>query len=326
MFVDKENLNVIEMGVKNYNLAEGQTPKLVDSIGGRLEYLSAMKKPSNAMTPLMLAASHGHVHVCDYLITRQNAKLCARDDDQYTALIHATRCNQGRVIQLLLDHNVNIMAEDSHGQTSAQFAAMCGYLDILKMLVEKDLSVLEFQGSNGMSLLILAVSKGQMDVVKFLLDKNVNIMVKNQLGMHATYLAAKSGNLSLLKLLVDKNEDVVNLKGYLGQTPLMAASFHGKIDVCKYLLTHTKVEVNEQDESGRTALFWAVENYNKEKNKIDVVDFLIKNGAMNLKNKFDETPLDIARKYPISNQLIIRKLEDKFHMLLTSNKAKEDLL
>merc|ERR1719414_116403 len=132
------------------------------------------------------------------------------------------------------------MTEDSHGQTSAQFAAMCGYLDILKMLVEKDLSVLEFQGSNGMSLLILAVSKGQMDLVKFLLDNNVNIMAKNQLGMHAAYLAAKSGNLSLLKLLVEKNEDVANLKGFQGQTPLIAASFHRKIDVCKYLLTHTK--------------------------------------------------------------------------------------
>merc|ERR1712038_617808 len=112
-----------------------------------------------------------------------------------------------------------------------------------------------------MSLLILAVSKVQMDVVKFLLDNNVNIMAKNQLGMHATYLAAKSGNLSLLKLLVDKNEDVVNLKGYRGQTPLIAASFHGKIDVCKYLLTQTIADVNKQDDSGRTALFWAVDNY-----------------------------------------------------------------
>ena len=140
MCVYIENISVIEMGVKNNELSEGESAKLVDS---NSSYHGYHIIGSYGMTPLMLAASNGHIHICEYLIVKQNAKLCARDDDQNTALIHATRSNRSNVVQLLLYHNANTMAQARYGLTSAYFAAMHGYLDILRKLIEKNVKILK---------------------------------------------------------------------------------------------------------------------------------------------------------------------------------------
>ena len=113
-----------------------QNPRLVDTSIG-----------SDGKTPLILAAENGHINICDYLITHQMANLSARDNNQYSALIHASMNNQIEVTKLLVYHNVNI--RDLDAIHAAYLAAKNGHLETLKILVEKDEVVSEMAWING---------------------------------------------------------------------------------------------------------------------------------------------------------------------------------
>ena len=178
-YVNQENISVEEMGVKNNEVNPGKKPRLVDTNCGFT--------PNSGSTPLISAAFYGHHQVCAYLITEQNANLEARDDDQFTALIHAASSNK-------------------------------------------------------------------TEVIKVLLQKNANVKAKSKCGIHAAYLAADYGYLEALKILVEKDEDVINLKGLNGETPLITASGWGNVDVCKYLVEEKNANVDLKDDTGMTAL------------------------------------------------------------------------
>jgi len=203
----------IELMSKHFN--QGKNSTLIDMYVGSTRYL-------RGLTPLMLAAAMGHSHVCEYLIIRQNADVEARDENQSTALIVASRNNK-------------------------------------------------------------------KDVVKMLVDLNCNVKAQDKCENHAAYFAAENGNLEILKCLVEKERNVIDLMGEKG-TPLMVASFPGRISVCKYLIG-MNADVNVQNKIGNTALHRACFY-----NEIDVVKILLSNGAMDLKNVSNESASDFARR------------------------------
>ena len=63
--------------------------------------------------------------------------------------------------------------------------------------------------------------------------------------------------------------------------------------------------MNLQDDEGRTALFFAGKN-----NAVQIVEVLLNNGAMDLRNKDGKSALDIARE--LNNKKIVIKLEKHF--------------
>ena len=190
--VKKENIKVDEMGVKKNKVNQGKILTLVDNNNG-----------FKGRSPLIEAAKKGHTHICEYLISQQNANIEVKDNDQATALNIAALYNQTEVTKLLLDHDANIKAQNR--------------------------------------------SRG-----------------------HATYWAARFGHLEVLKLLLEKDRDVIDIKDKYGVTPLIVASFHGKFDVCKHLVTEKNAGVNIQNNVGDTALHWAA-----YKNHIDIKILLV---------------------------------------------------
>ena len=174
-YVNKENITVEEMGVKNNEVNRKNMPTLVDN---NIFYWKR--------TPLVLAAMNGHHQVCEYLITKQKADLEARDDDQWTALIHAAYKNHIEVIKVLLQHNANVKAKTKYGGHAAYLAARSGYLDVLKMLIEKDEDVIHLTAVDGETLLIAASKHRMVDVCKHLVEeKNANVNMKDNLGRSA---------------------------------------------------------------------------------------------------------------------------------------------
>ena len=171
-YVDQEDITVEEMGVKNNKVNRRNMPTLVET---NTFYW--------ARTPLILAAMNGHHQVCDYLITEQKADLEAIDDDQWTALIHAGYKNHTAVIKVLLQHNANVKAKTKYGGHAAYMAARSGYLDALKMLVERDEDVIDLTDVDGKTPLIAASKSGMIDVCKYLVEeKNANVNLKDNLG------------------------------------------------------------------------------------------------------------------------------------------------
>ena len=104
-----------------------------------------------------------------------------------------------------------------------------------------------------MALLTLAAIANTPEVIKVLLQIKANSKAIDSIGCHAAYMAAYCGNLDALKILIEKDGDLIDLKGLKGETPLIAASILGNVDVVKYLVEE-KANANLKDNEGKTAL------------------------------------------------------------------------
>ena len=190
-YVNQENISVEEMGVKNNEVNQGKKPRLVDckcythGFGG---------------TPLIYAAWFGHHHICKYLISEQQANLEARDDNQSTALIRAASSNKIEVIKVLLHHKADVKAMNIYGGHAAYCAAMNGYLDTLKLLVENDGDVIDLKGLNEETPLIAASLRDEGDVCKYLVEeKKANTKLKDNDGKTALQYAYNQEIIEILK-------------------------------------------------------------------------------------------------------------------------------
>ena len=144
--------------------------------------------PYYEQTPLMRAASNGHVHVCEYLIVHQSAIIDRRDPFQKTALMWASIHNQTEVIRLLLDHKANIKAQDDSGGHAAYFAAREGNFEVIKLLVEKDETVVNLKGVFGHTPLIAASCNGSIEVCKYLVtEKRADVNIQAYDGSTALH-------------------------------------------------------------------------------------------------------------------------------------------
>ena len=169
-YISQENISVEEMGVKNNEDNQEKNPTLVDTNSGY-----------RGSTPLMEAAGNGHHHVCDYLITVQNANIEAKDDDKRTALIWAARNNETKVIRVLMNHKINIKAKSKGGFNAAYWAASNGNLDALKMLVEKNGAVIDLNGWQREPRLIVGLREEWVDVCRYLVEeKNAKVSLKDK--------------------------------------------------------------------------------------------------------------------------------------------------
>jgi ankyrin repeat protein len=51
------------------------------------------------------------------------------------AMVYACLYGRNEVVRFLLEHGVDVSAQDGHGQSGLHYAALCGNLDLLKLLI-----------------------------------------------------------------------------------------------------------------------------------------------------------------------------------------------
>ncbi len=105
----------------------------VDDINAREEVVG------NGHTALFNAASAGHTDIVKFLI-KKGAKL-NEQPGEVTPLIMAAWAGHTETVLVLLQAGSNPNAKDESGWTALTFAARKGYLDIARLLIEKDADV-----------------------------------------------------------------------------------------------------------------------------------------------------------------------------------------
>lgn len=240
-------------------------------------------------TALHLASVHGRVKVVKLLLER-GAEVNAKQKSELTALHLASLKGHTEVVKLLLEHGAEINAKQQSGITPLHYSIGEGYTEVATLLLEHGADVNAKQ-KNGITPLHIASLKGHIKALKFLLEKGAEVNAREEQGLTALHAAASKGDAEAISLLIEKRADV-NAKDEKGSTPLHLAAFNGHIQALKLLLFFNKdVDVNAQNEDGSTPLHM-VSRYN-----IEVVELLLElNADISLKNKENDTPLDIALK------------------------------
>ncbi|KAK6330118.1 hypothetical protein TWF718_003546 [Orbilia javanica] len=241
---------------------------------------------------------------------RKGAKIDAVDRNGRTPLIHAILGGHVLVIKQLLEAGANIYIRDQLGGSPFSHAVCCvrkGYLKdfsrdpltrdpnrailkgwisrkshilaveegrdyALKVLVEKNKTLLETTNSDNATALMWYAEKGQLRKLRYLLEMGANIEAKD--GYHRTALtkAAVKGNIDIIEFLVEKGANI-EAKDINGQTPLFRAVYGEKADAIELLLDKG-ADIEAKDEDGRTSLMQAAGRGN-----IDIVGLLVEKGA-----------------------------------------------
>ncbi|TRM70008.1 hypothetical protein BD626DRAFT_476016 [Schizophyllum amplum] len=151
-------------------------------------------------TPLHRAVSAGHAEAARLLMDK-GAVVDARD-------------GASRAAATMSEDRMELIGrgpegDNSHrgGRTPLQLAAQCGYLELVRLLVDRGSSVDTREGTDRTSLHI-AVENGHVEVARFLLDAGSEVDARDAAGRMPLQLAAKRGQLILVRLLVDRGADI----------------------------------------------------------------------------------------------------------------------
>ena len=161
--------------------------KMLLSRGG-----SANAKTSDGDTPLISAASRGHVQIVRLLCDdRFSPQLSAADQYGDTALHRAASFPQ--VVEVLLANHAPMDALSRCGDTPLHAACWHGDVRCLRLLVQHRASV-DSRGNRGERPLAVAARRGHVDAVRFLLERGgADIAALDARGLTALHIAAESG-------------------------------------------------------------------------------------------------------------------------------------
>lgn len=241
-------------------------------------------------SPLMLAALKGYIKTCSFLI-KSGADLYQKtfnDNDIFSLLIkrHSSYPGSKKSLSFFIKKIKNINA----------------------------LSVINnepYEDKKQISLLHLAIKRNNLKAVELLLKNGADAKLKD--SSEETPLescAKKNNNPEILKLLLpyypNLNDENKNL--------LILALTNNNINLFKYLLQNTDIDLNYQDDKGNTILHYAL-NYDLKELDAELIKIIIqKNCKLNIKNNNNESSLNLFIKnitkftYLLDNYDVVKEI------------------
>ena len=112
----------------------------------------------------------------------------------------------------------------------------------------------------------------------------------NKYGNPALVYAIKESSPKVTNFLIDVKDSDLEIENIYGENPLMLAAFSNNLPIVKKLVDIKKVKVNKTG--------WSALHYAASKGYLEIVQFLISNGAdVNAKSPNETTPLMMASRY-----------------------------
>jgi hypothetical protein len=161
----------------------------------------------------------------------------------------------------LLDQVVNLV--DVNGNTALHYSVSHGNFDVVSILLDSKVAnanILNKAGYTCSMLISLALIRSETHraVVKRLFALADVNMRASQHGQTALMLAVSHGRLDMVQLLLEAGADV-NIRDEDGSTALMCAAEHGHMEIVKLLMHHPDINLAATDNDGLTALSVAME-------------------------------------------------------------------
>jgi len=176
-------------------------------------------------------------------------------------------------LKTLIKGGENVNERDVYGDTPLIYAASSGDVDIVRFLIESGAAVNE-QKNDGSTALMVAARAGNESVVTDLLKSgaNVNLRVKaGGTGAGALTMAAFNYNRKIMSMLIDAGADV-NQNDEYGRTALWFAAAKGDLQMVKTL-------VGLGADYNVKALGYSAADMAKHFDNREVLIFLLKKGA-----------------------------------------------
>jgi len=211
----------------------------------------------NHDTALTLACAGGHTELVTLLLARGAAKE-HRDKKGFTPLIHASTAGHMAVVEILLDHGVDIEAQSERTKdTALSLACSGGRYEVVELLLQRGANR-EHRNVSDYTPLALAASGGYVNIIRLLLSHGaeINSRTGSKLGISPLMLAAMNGHAAAVSLLVDMGSDINAQIETNRNTALTLACFQGRHEVVS-ILVDKRANIEHRAKTGLTPLMEA---------------------------------------------------------------------
>jgi len=286
------------------------------------------------------------------LINGENVNIVRVIDANQSMLHYATNDENIELIELLIEHKININIEDKYGTTALHKAAKKGFISIIKILIDNG-ALVDIQDIQKATPFNKAIYNNEIECAEFLLKNGANIDNKydsNYVKGITSLLFAVEDSFDYSKKLVEfltangakpdikdskdnllltsaveqntltdelvKATSNINIQDKDGKTVLHHAAASDSINPLKKLVKHDNLDFKILDQNGKVPLYYSINEARAA--------FFIKNGAAYDKTNeysdlfrslYGEQHIDLEKL----NKLIDSGEEEKFEISKLSN-------
>ena len=233
-------------------MERGADPSLMDNSGWNTLHLAAQggdtdiislihthlrnieSKTGEGETPLMVAAWHGKLHAVKWFLEK-GATVACECNDGWNTLHCAAQGGDTDIISLIHTHLPNIESKTGEGETPLMVAALNGKLHAVKWFLEKGATV-ACECNNGWNTLHCAAYCGDPDIIDLILTQLPDIESKTGNGETPLIIAVLHGKLQGVKCLLERGANP-SAKDNDGQDSLHHA-LSLDLDIFDLLLSH----------------------------------------------------------------------------------------
>jgi len=243
----------------------------------------------------------------------QGANLDATNKAGTPLLILAFANKHYLVAEYLITSGADVKKTQANGSTPLHWAANRGHFSLCVRLLEKGADVNAINTDEKATPLHIAVSHQFYKIAQLFIDKGASLEAREKNGRRPEDVADSVELRAMLRDIREGKPVVMSgaLPAALHKSHLIASVKTGDLVEVKQLIS-AGADVNIADDKGDTLLHWAAYRQNEE-----MCLLLIAHGArLDVKNKFDKTPLEYAKE-----PMFLLKLKQK--MLEAARQAEE---
>ncbi|XP_020899126.1 transient receptor potential cation channel subfamily A member 1 isoform X2 [Exaiptasia diaphana] len=235
----------------------------------------------HAMTPLLCAAKFNAIESSKVLI-REGASVSAKNCYGQTALHHAVRRQNIKIVELLLtEGKMDVNVVDIDKTTALHIAAHVGDEMSTKLLLFHGIEI-KAQDNDGFTAFHVAAREGKNDVLRTLLqtardhkmDTTMLLDMPDNYGNTCLHLAVKHGRCSTTQICLNFGASLCVWESSSLQTPLHFAAVSGNLCVLRALFEGKDLDLHAEDGDGMTPVLRASLEGNR-----DVIEYLLDQGA-----------------------------------------------
>ena len=265
--------------------ANGGDADIIDLIHTQVPNIES--KTGDGCTPLMIAAFNSKLHAVKWFLEK-GATVTREDNSGANALHFAAEGGDTDIIDLIHTLLLNIESKTSQGRTPLMVAARRGKLQAVKWFLEKGATVtlkdkagwnmlhfaaqggdpdilelihnhvpnIESRSLAGITPLMVAVGNCKLHAMQWFIYKGASVACVDENGCNILHFAAKNCDPDIIHRILTYVPDIES-KTAFGETPLIIAVRHGKLQSVKYLLERGANPL-ARDNNGRGYLYHAL--------------------------------------------------------------------